>query len=220
MDAAHRAELDGPVADRVGVLPRPRCLPAAAADHALHAHRRRAGRSPRSPADAAGLAVHPDGDGSLPGGPRLLRRRRDLAHPAALVHDRPRPGIRRPGLSGAHPVARRQERSAERGRAQLDSVQHRARARPARLRRDDCRLREMGLRRTAGHGRLLRPERAVVPGRHLRADVAAREAHSADRRRQHARRAAHRPLVRPAITAAWWRSSCSRRRRRSWGLRC
>ena len=129
---------------------------------------------------------------------RLLRRRRDLAHPAALVHDRPRAGIRRPGLPGAHPVARRQERSAERGRAQLDSVQHRARARPARLRRHDRRLRAMGIQRAAGDGRLLRPERAVVPGRHLGADVAAREAHSADRRaRQHARRAAHRPLVRP-----------------------
>ena len=79
-----------------------------------------------------GLAVHPDGDGGHPRRPRLLRHRRDLAHPAALVHDRPRPGIRRPGLPVAHPVARRQERSAERGRAQLDPVQHRARARPAR----------------------------------------------------------------------------------------
>ena len=38
--------------------------------------------------------------------------------------------------------------------------------------------------------------------------------------RQHARRAAQRPLVRAAITAAWSRSSCSRRRRRSSGLRC
>ena len=75
---------------------------------------------------------------------RLLRRRRDLAHPAALVHDRPRPGVRRPGLPVAHPVARRQEGSAERGRAQLDSVQHRARARPARLRRHDRRLRATG----------------------------------------------------------------------------
>ena len=52
----------------LGVLPRPRCVPAAAPDHALHAHRRRAGRSPRSPADAAGLAVHPDGDGGHAGG--------------------------------------------------------------------------------------------------------------------------------------------------------
>ena len=125
-----------------------------------------------------------------------LRRRPDLAHPAAVVHDRPRAGLRRSGLSGAHPVARRQERSAERGRAQLDSVQHRARARPARLRRDDRRLREVGIQRSAGDGRLLRSERAVVPGRHLGADVAAREAHSVDRRRQHARRDADRALLR------------------------
>ena len=46
----------------LAVLPRARRVPAAAADHALHAHRRRARRPPRSPADAAGLAVRPDGD--------------------------------------------------------------------------------------------------------------------------------------------------------------
>ena len=45
--------------------------------------------------------------------------------------DRPRAGVRRPGVSVADPVARRQEGSAERGRAQLDPVQRRARARPA-----------------------------------------------------------------------------------------
>ena len=61
------------VADRVGVLPRPRRVPAAAADHALHADRRRARRSPRSPADAARLAVRPDGDGGDAGRARLLR---------------------------------------------------------------------------------------------------------------------------------------------------
>ena len=44
-----------------------------------------------------------------------------------------------------------------------------------------ARVREVGLQRSAGHGRLLRAERALVPGRDLRADVAAREAHSADR---------------------------------------
>ena len=67
---------------------------------------------------------------------RLLRRRHDLAHPDAVVHHRPRAGLRRPGLSVARSLARRQEGSAERGRAQLDSVQHRARARPAALRGD------------------------------------------------------------------------------------
>ena len=71
---------------------------------------------------------------------RLLRRRPDLAHPGAVVHHRLRPGVRRAGVPVAHPVARRQERSAERHRAQLDPVQRRARARPAALRRHAARV--------------------------------------------------------------------------------
>ncbi len=67
---------------------------------------------------------------------RVFRPRHDHLHPDPVVHDRPRAGLRRPGLSVARALARRQERSAERGRAQLDSVQHRARARPAALRGD------------------------------------------------------------------------------------
>ena len=33
---------------------------------------------------------------------RLFRRRQDLAHPGPVVHDRPRAGVRRSGVSGAH----------------------------------------------------------------------------------------------------------------------
>ena len=125
-----------------------------------------------------------------------------------------------PGVPVAHPVARRQEGSAERGRAQLDPVQRRARHRAAALRRDARRLRHVGLQRAAGDERLLRAQRAVVPRRDLRADVAAREAHPAGRAAADARRAAERPQLRRATTTAWWRSSSSRRRRRSSGSRC
>ena len=122
---------------------------------------------------------------------RLLRRRPDLAHPGAVVHHRPRAGVRRPGVSVAHPVARRQERSAERGRAQLDPVQRRARARPAALRRDARgRSRRWGYSEPQAMNAVLRAQRAVVPRRDLHADVAAREAHPADGTTRHARRAA------------------------------
>ena len=83
-----------------------------------------------------------------------------------------------------------------------------------------ARLRAMGLQRSAGDGRLLRAERAVVPGRDLRADVAAREAHSADRRPAACATSCGAASRTSGITAAWSRSSCSRRRRRSSGLRC
>ena len=66
---------------------------------------------------------------------------RHLAHPRAVVHHRPGAGVRRPGLSVADAVARRQEGSAERHRAQLDPVQPRARVRAAARRRDARRVR-------------------------------------------------------------------------------
>ena len=76
-----------------------------------------------------------------------------------------------------------------------------------------------GVHRRAVDGALLPAERALVPRRHLHADVAAREAHSADGRSRHAGRAAERPHLRRS-TPAWSRSSCWRPRRRSSGLRC
>ena len=82
-------------------------------------------------------------------------------------------------------------------------------------------LRQLGLQRAAGDERLLRAQRAVVPRRDLHADVAAREAHPAGARHEHARRAAGSACryVRASRQPAS-RSSCSRRRRRSSGLRC
>ena len=59
----------------LGVLPGPRRVPAAAAHHALHADRRRRGRSPRSPADADGLAMGPAGHRRHAGRARLFPRR-------------------------------------------------------------------------------------------------------------------------------------------------
>ena len=64
-----------------------------------------------------------------------LRPRPHLARAGALVRDRAGAGLRRSGLSVADSVARAQEGSAERDRAQLDPVQPRARVRPAARRR-------------------------------------------------------------------------------------
>ena len=121
----------------------------------------------------------------------------DLAHPDAVVRHRLRAGVRRPGVSVADPVARRQEGSAQRGRAQLDPVQRRARPRPAALRRDAVGVRQVGLQRAAGDERLLRAQRAVVRRRHQHADDAAREAHSAGQVGADAGRAEDRALLRP-----------------------
>ena len=61
----------------------------------------------------------------------LTQHVHDLAHPGAVVHHRLRAGVRRSGVPVAGAVARAQERSAERDRAELDPVQPRARVRPA-----------------------------------------------------------------------------------------
>ena len=99
-----------------------------------------------------------------------------------------RPGLRRSGLSVAHPFARQDRRSAERDRAQLDSVQHRPGHRAAPRGRGAPSIR---------HGVVLHAERHLVPGGHRLAAVTAREAH-ADRSRgaQDVRRVEGRPLVR------------------------
>ena len=133
----------------------------------------------------------------------IFARRPDLAHPAAVVHHRLRAVVRRPGVSVADPVARRQEGSAERGRAQLDSVQRRARARPARLRRDAVRRSaKWGYNEPQAMNACFLAQLAVVPGRHQHADVAAREAHPAGQVGADARRAAQRALATCATTAA------------------
>ena len=112
-------------------------------------------------------------------GARLLRRRPHLARPRALGRHRTGAGVRRPGVPVAAAVARREGAPAECHRVQLDSVQPRARHRPALRRRRARRLR---------HGGLLRAERRVVPRGHCRHPVAAHPAHSgADQRRGCAR---------------------------------
>ncbi len=78
-----------------------------------------------------------------------------------------RAGVRRPRLSVAHPVAHQDRAPAERGRAQLDPVQHRARHRPA---AGGCGAPPLG------HGVLFHAERHLVPRGHR---VAARAAHQA-----------------------------------------
>ena len=62
---------------------------------------------------------------------RRYGARDDLVHPRLVVPVGMRPGLRRPRLSIAHPVADQDRAPAERDRAQLDPVQHRARDRPA-----------------------------------------------------------------------------------------
>ncbi len=120
----------------------------------------------------------------------------------AVVHHRHRAGVRRARLPVAGAVARRQEGSAERGRPELDPVQRRARHRPAALRGDALGRRHVGLRRSAVDGALLRPQRRLLPRRHLHADVAAREAHSAGAAEEHAGRAGGWPPVRPPAARA------------------
>ena len=75
LDAEGRAELAGADHHRLvlGVLPRSRLVPRRAADPALHAGRRRGRRSPRSPAAAARVAVHPDDHRLHAGGAGLFR---------------------------------------------------------------------------------------------------------------------------------------------------
>ncbi len=153
VDAEGRAELARARAHEVVVLPGARRFPRAAADPALHADRRRHRGPPRSPAAAHRLAVRPDGDRVRACLARLPGPRAYQLHPAALVRLGARAGVRRTRLSGDDPVARPQEGSAERDRAQLDPVQPRARLRAAaRGHRDG------GLRR----GGVLRAQRPLV----------------------------------------------------------
>ena len=184
MDADRRAELARLLADQFGVLPRPRRLPAAAADHPVLADWRRLRRSLRPPAHPHGVAVPADGDVGHAGPPDVLPGRAGVAHPRAVVRHRHRAVVRRARVSIAHPVARRQEGSAERGRAELDPVQRRARAGPAALRRHARRVPRLRLQRAAGDERVLPAQLAVVRGRDQHADDAAREAHSAGRARR------------------------------------
>ena len=219
LDPADGAKLARAVAHGLGIFPRPRRLPAAAPDHALYAARRRPRRSARQAADAAGVSVRADVDVGGARRARLLRIRPRLAHPGAVVRHRLRAGVRRPGVSVAHPVARRQEGSAERRRAQLDPVQRGARPRAAGLRRDARRQRALGLRRPAGHGHVLRAQLALVSRGDLRADVAA-SATSRTPARPACATSSKAGWPTSAGTAAWSRSSSSRRRRHSWDFRC
>ena len=115
------------------VLPGARRFPRPAADPALHDHRRGHRGSPRSAAAAARLAVRADGH-RLHAGPLVFTDRVQIWHILALSFTAGhRAGVRRPGLPVADPVARAQEGSAERDRAQLDPVQPRARVRAAAL---------------------------------------------------------------------------------------
>ena len=148
LDAEPRRELAGALADGVGLLPRARRVPAAAPDHAVHAHRRGRRRSLRSPADADGIAVDTALHRSHPRRARVLRGRRSVAHPAALLYYRHRAGVRRPGVPIADPVACRQAGSDQRDRVELDPVQRRA---------DD---------RSAPRGRHARRAEALGRGRH------------------------------------------------------
>ena len=79
---------------------------------------------------------------------RLLDHVHVVADPGAVVRRRLGAGVRRSGLPVADSVARAQEGSAERDRAQLDPVQPRARVRPAARRHDDGRVRQR--RRASG----------------------------------------------------------------------
>ena len=198
MDAEPGGELAGPGAHRFGHVSRTRRLPAAAADSPLHAHRRRAGRSARSPPYVADVAIRPDHDGRHAGRARLLRLHPDLAHPGVVVHHRLRPGIRRPGVPVAHPVARRQAGSHQRDRAQFDSVQRGARARTAPGRPGPRGVRHARIPgvEPGSHGGVFHAQRAVLSGRHLRPGLAPRAAHSADNRPADDRGAARRPALR------------------------
>ena len=81
------------------------------------------------------------------------------------------------------------------------------------------RLHQRGLQRAAGDERGLCPQRAVVPHRDRHADVAAREAHPDRRTPSGCATSCRAASPTSATTAASWRSSCSPRRRRFWGLR-
>ena len=220
LDAEPGRELAGALTDGVGLLPRPRRVPAASADHALHAHRRRRRRSARSATDADGVAMGAAVDGRLAGGARVFRLRPGVAHPRALVHHGHRASVRRPGVSIADSVARRQAGSDQRDRAELDSVQRRAHARSAARRRHAGRAEALGRGRHDGAGDLFRPQRALVSRRDPFPDVAAHQTHAGGAHAEHARRAEARHRVRAASSAASWRSCCSGPRRRSSAFRC
>ena len=156
----------------LSVFPRARFVSRRSAHPPLHAHRRRRRGPPRSPSHDADVAVHPDDDGVHAGDSGLHRPRAHLAHPRALVHERHRAVVRRTGVSVADSVADSERAPAQRDRAQFDPVQSRPRDWTARGRRGPHRVR---------HGRVLRPERRVVPLRDRRHPRAARDAHAVHR---------------------------------------
>ena len=187
VDAEGRAELAGPRPDRLGQLSRARCVSGRAAHPAVHADWRRGRRPARSPRAAAGLAGRADVVGLRAGDSRGRRLGADLARARAVVSLRVRAGVWRAGVSVADPVAGPQGPPAQRRRAQLDPVQHRAGDRPAAGRRDAA---------LAGQRVVLHGQRPVVPRRDRGAAVAAHAARRADRPAAHARRAADRARVR------------------------
>ena len=150
-----------------------------------------------------------------------LRRRPDLAHPAAVVHHRLRAGVRRPGLS----VAASRRSSTRRicrtpSRSTRSSSTSRACSARCSSPRRSPRSRKWGYSEPQAMNAcfalnalsflvvintLMSLHVKHIPPAHTQA---------------HARRAAGRPLATCATTAASSRSSCSRRRRRSSGLRC
>ena len=112
-----------------------------------------------------------------------FERRRDLAHPACC---RSSPAWRRP--SAARPTSRSSRRSSTRkicrtpSRSTRFSSTSRACSARSLFGATLAVFASWGYERAAGDERLLRAQRAVVPRRHLHADVAAREAHPARRR--------------------------------------
>ncbi len=142
----------------------------------LLALRRRA-RGPDGPAaDPAPLAGRPALLGVPPRVPRLHEPRRGLDDPRPVPRRRARAVLRRAGVPGARPDARRQGRPSERGRAQLDPVQPRARHRPGPRGRGVLQARR---------GRVLRAERPLVLRGHPRAPRS--QARGADRNGQRQR---------------------------------
>ena len=130
VDADGRAELARADDHGEAVVPRVGRRAAGLAVPRLLALRRRPRRPDRPAPDPPRLAGRPALVGLPPRGPRLHEPDRGLDDPRPVLRRRARAVLRRPGLPGARPDARRPGGPPERRRAELDPVQPGAGHRP------------------------------------------------------------------------------------------